>query len=88
MSEETMTFVGDAVVYVDEHGAAHDALVTAYHGKEGEQAECAVNLVYIGFDPDKRDPYGRQLERASSVSYRREGVTAHGRYWYRRNAES
>jgi hypothetical protein len=30
------------------------------------------NIVWVSSDSDKRDPYGRQLERATSVSYGRQ----------------
>jgi hypothetical protein len=70
--------VGDVIVYVDEVSVAHDALVTAYWG--GDHPNGALNCVYVSDDDSKKDPYGRQLERASSVS--RQGPhTAHGRYW-------
>lgn len=71
--------VGEAVVYVDETSNEHDALVTVYWGGESEGG--ALNCVYVSSDESKTDPYGRQLERASSVSRYRESVTAHGRFW-------
>ena len=70
--------VGDVIIYVDELAQPHFALVTVYWG--GEQPNGALNCVYVSGDEDKRDPYGRQLERASSVS-RQSEHTAHGRYW-------
>ena len=70
---------GEVVTYVDEVSVEHDALVTVYWGGESEGS--ALNCVYVTKDDTKRDPYGQQLERASSVSRFREGVTAHGRYW-------
>lgn len=71
--------VGEAIVYVDETSREHHALVTVYWGGESEGG--ALNCVYVSSDESKTDPYGRQLERASSVSRYREGVTAHGRFW-------
>jgi hypothetical protein len=69
--------VGDAVVYVDEYGKPRDALITAIHGKYGENP---INVVYLADDVAKSDPYGRQVERASSVQV--EGPTAaHGRFY-------
>ena len=70
--------VGDVIVYVDEVSVPHDALVTAYWG--GEHPNGALNCVYLSSDENKSDPYGRQTERASSVS-RQSEHTAHGRYW-------
>lgn len=69
---------GDVVIYVDEVSVKHFALVTQYWG--GEQPNGALNCVYVTSAEDKRDPYGRQVERASSVS-RQSEHTAHGRYW-------
>lgn len=78
MSDSEKPSAGDVIVYVDEYSVPHDALVTVYWG--GDQPGGALNCVYVTNDETKRDPYGQQLERASSVS--RQGPhTAHGRYW-------
>jgi len=78
MSDSNKPSAGDVIVYVDELSVPHDALVTAYWG--GDQPNGALNCVYVTKDASKRDPYGQQLERASSVS-RQSEHTAHGRYW-------
>lgn len=78
MAESEGPKVGDVITYVDEIGVAHDALVTIYFG--GARPDGALNCVYVSSDENKSDPYGRQLERASSVS-RQSEHTAHGRYW-------
>jgi hypothetical protein len=39
-----------------------------------------INVVYVSPDTAKRDPYGTQIERASSVQHKTQ-TTAHGRYW-------
>lgn len=39
-----------------------------------------INVVYVSLDRSKRDPYGSQVERASSVQHKNQ-TTAHGRYW-------
>lgn len=70
---------GEVITYIDELSVEHDALVTQYWGGSSEGG--ALNCVYVTVDDTKRDPYGQQLERASSVSRFREGVTAHGRFW-------
>jgi hypothetical protein len=70
--------VGDVITYVDEVGVEHDALVTVYFG--GDRPDGALNCVYTSSDESKSDPYGRQIERASSVS-RESEQTAHGRFW-------
>jgi hypothetical protein len=79
--------VGDACTYVDETSVHHKALITARHDGKGPDSDedidpkHAVNLVYVSSDSTKRDPYGQQVERASSVQGKASGVTAHGRYW-------
>lgn len=40
-----------------------------------------INVVHVTLDRSKRDPYGSQVERASSVQHR-SATTAHGRFWY------
>lgn len=69
---------GDVVTYVDEVSVEHDALVTIYFG--GNRDGGALNCTWVSNDDNKSDPYGNQLERASSVS-RQSDHTAHGRYW-------
>lgn len=79
MGNPEMPTFGDTIIYVDETSNEHNALVTQYWGGSTEGG--ALNCVYVTSDDTKRDPYGNQLERASSVSRYREGVTAQGRYW-------
>lgn len=66
--------IGNVVTYVDEVSVPHKALITAVHGPQ------CINLIYIAKDEKKRDPYGQQVERASSVQKKAEW-TAHGRYF-------
>lgn len=70
--------VGDVIRATDELGREHDALVTAYWA--GDRADGALNCVFVSDDIDKTDPYGRQLERMSSVGRQNE-LSAHGRFW-------
>lgn len=73
MKEVKRPKVGDAVIYHDEHGHPHAALVTIDWGG-------SINLVYVSPNAERKDQYGRQIERASSVVDRGpNGV--HGRYW-------
>lgn len=72
--DETELKVGGSVTYFDEYGVPHDALVTAVWTPE------CINVVYVSNDENKRDPNGRQIERASSVQ-KKSSVTAHGRYF-------
>jgi hypothetical protein len=79
---------GDRIVYVDEVGEPHNAIVTCwwkdvdhYRGG-GKDGEPGCNLVFVSDDDSKRDPYGRQIERRTSVVHR-EFQPAPGNYWQR-----
>ena len=78
--------VGDHVRIVNENYEEHDALVTAVHGSNWAQFTPSINCVYVSGDSSKNDPYGRQLERLSSLSHYNgtHGMPTRGRYW--RNA--
>ena len=70
------------VKYVDHEGVEHDALVTEVHGpEEWNQEFYSVNLVYITKDASKRDSYGAQLERDTSVVHK-DNQSALGNYWF------
>lgn len=69
------------VIYVDTHGESHSALVTQWWPNMGGMSgEPGCNLVYVSKDVNKRDPYGQQLERATSVCHM-EKQSAPGNYW-------
>lgn len=83
-----------AIIYVDSHGTRHTAFVTAWwncrtkaedafgtppHQCVGE-AQGGVNLVFVSKDGAKQDPYGRQIERATSVVHKT-SQPAHANYW-------
>ncbi len=75
----------DHVVVVDERYQRHDALVTAVHGTfgNGNLPPC-INVAYVSGDPTKRDPYGQQIERMSSLQHLSQGpsgMNRPGRYW-------
>lgn len=78
--------IGDAVVFVDELGKPHEALVTAVHGAYhppgGSDAEPmpSLNVVYVSGDELKYDSYGRQIQRETSVVHR-SSQPAHGMFW-------
>lgn len=75
-TEAELLVIGTSVDLVDEHGERHVALVTEVHGPQ------CINAVWVSSDPAKRDPYGLQLERGSSIQKKFEGVTAqNGRYY-------
>lgn len=67
--------IGQTVNFMDSGCVMRNALVTAIHGElvyeQGElvYAPC-VNLVTVSTDLNKRDNYGIQIERFSSVNHR------------------
>lgn len=66
--------VGDHVIWVDSLGRQCNALVTTVWNPK------LVNLVFVSLDENKKDQYGRQIEHATSCSYKAE-YHAHGYYW-------
>lgn len=83
--------VGDTVKVVTEDRQEVNALVVAVHGEgftpEGTMGSGpSINVVYVSTDPHKRDPYGNQLERYSSLSHLNSLIQYKmpnpGRYWY------
>lgn len=67
--------VGQKVIFTDPVGVDHDALVTAVWG------ETCVNVVYVSGDESRRDSYGRQVERNTSVTHGSTTGWPHGNYW-------
>ncbi len=67
--------IGDAIVYHNEKGVGHNALITCVWG------EYMINLTYVSSNESQKDDYGRQIIRESSVSMiGQPGHTVHGRY--------
>jgi hypothetical protein len=71
------------IVYVDTHGRRHAALVTGWWGPcepgtyghnpslhHSTDGEPGCNCLYVVDDETKTDPYGRQIERATSVVHK------------------
>ncbi len=77
---------GDVVLVVDEEYRQHLALVTVVHGQltpESTYVPC-INVVYVSADSAKRDPYGQQIERMSSLQHYSQGPSGMprpGRFW-------
>jgi len=74
---------GDPVIVVDETYQRHHALVTCVHGTFGPGVPC-INVAYVTSDEGKRDPYGAQIERLSSLQHYSQGpanMPTPGRYW-------
>lgn len=75
---------GDAVRVVDEVYAEHAGLVTTVHGEFGGEYVPCINVVFVSKDATKRDPYGQQVERLSSLQHYSQGpngMPRPGRYW-------
>lgn len=82
--------VGQQVKYVDERGNAHDALITVWwNGSPGMTIEAYLsqygdpgcNLCFVTADSAKKDDYGQQIERRSSIVHKRKQPGVHGNYW-------
>lgn len=71
--EQNVLRVGSEVVYIDAQRVKHSALVTHVWGQghaDGGSKHPGCNLVYVSSDAAKTDPYGRQIERATSVVHK------------------
>lgn len=75
--------VGDVVKVVTEDYEDRWALVTCVHGEFRDDSTPCINVVYVSSDPAKRDPYGAQLERMSSLQHANAttNMPTPGRYW-------
>lgn len=63
-----MLQVRDHVIFVDAYRVRHDALVTAVHGTPTEAyPHPCINITWISTDENRKDQYGRQIERMTSV---------------------
>jgi hypothetical protein len=60
--------IQDSVIYIDSHGEKRPALVTNVWKGMGGKPGC--NVVYVSKDEGKTDPYGRQVERQTSVCHK------------------
>lgn len=83
-TEVTPVKAGDPVRVVDENYVEHIGLVTTVHGTFDSTYAPGINVVYVSADPGKRDPYGQQIERLTSLSHYSSGpnqMPRPGRYW-------
>jgi hypothetical protein len=71
--------IGDTVVYVDEVGQAHNALITA-NFMGAAAPDPSLNLVFVSDKDSEVDQYGRQIKRETSVVAEK-NQAAHGRFW-------
>ena len=72
--------VKDHVIYHDEKGRSHQALVTAVHGPNTDGSIPCINLVFVSGDETRQDQYGRQIERLTSIVHK-SNSSAHGFYF-------
>ena len=75
---------GDPVKIVDEVYGEHTGLVTIVHGPFGGPMIPCINVVFVSSDSEKTDPYGRQIERMSSLQHYSQGpagMPRPGRFW-------
>lgn len=74
MSDERVPKVGETVIFTNPRAVDNMALVTAVW------SPTCINVVFVSGDEDKKDQYGRQVERQTSVQ-RMADWTAHGNYF-------
>lgn len=73
----------DHVIFVDSYGNPHEALVTDVFGGgnwNGKEIPPSMNVVYVSTDESRKDSYGLQVERGTSVCHRTV-QPAWGMYW-------
>lgn len=83
LSQVSPIVAGDVVRVVTEDYEERMALVTTVHGEFREdQLPPCINVAYVSSDPAKRDPYGSQIERLSSLQHKAatENMRTPGRY--------
>lgn len=66
--------LGKLVIWHDSTGKPHEALVTAVW------SDTCINVVFVSSDENRRDEYGRQIERATSCTHA-SLQKVHGFYW-------
>ena len=75
----------DHVIYHDEKGKPHKALVTCVFDQPNKAADDlsdlpCINVVYVSDDESRGDSYGRQIVRETSQVHKTSMAT-HGHYW-------
>lgn len=80
MSMRAKLEVGQQVTFVDPVGKPRPAIVTAVWEDMCGAGVDGCNVVFISDDESKTDPYGRQIERETSVSHE-SAMNVHGRFW-------
>lgn len=71
-----MDKTGKHVIYLDDRGRPHDALVTADWNKSDRSVDNnPVNLVIVSDDPARHDEYGQQIWRPTSIAHITQGYS-------------
>ena len=79
--EEAVLNVGDVVIFTDEYQVDYHALVNVVWGEHIYSVRPpTINLVLVSGEPDKKDPYGRQIDRKTSVPHQ-VNTAAPGYFW-------
>lgn len=83
-----MDITGKHVIFTDELGKQHDAIVTADWGREvAVESDItpghykAINVAYVDMNDGSCDSYGQQIIRKTSVPHRSVMGTCHGMFW-------
>lgn len=75
----TQERLGKAVIFTDEVGKDHFAVITADWSTDHSPLG-GVNLVFVSSDDGLTDPYGRQIVRKTSVTHQ-SNQSAPGYFW-------
>jgi hypothetical protein len=83
--------IGQHVKYVDEYGKPHDAVITHWWDGQGtgmpieaylsQYGDPGCNLAYVTSDSMKRDNYGQQIERRTSIVHKTKMAPLNANYW-------
>jgi hypothetical protein len=67
--------IGDFVIFTEPDGTDHNALVTCVW------SPVTINVVYVSSDLERKDQYGRQIVRHTSVMHKSTAGIVHGPVW-------
>lgn len=80
--------IGQPVTVVDSVGKRHHGLITNVFGvgtpeehKEKYGSWPCVNVVFVSEDEDRKDTFGRQIERFTSFSHKSSMPGVHGMFY-------
>lgn len=81
--------IGSCVMYLTPQRELTGAVITAVHAQDGDVEKHrtlhgqwpSVNLAFVSTAVDKTDPYGRQIERQSSICHAKAQGAPVGNCW-------